>query len=150
MKYAVWGVAALTILVGIVGLVSPDRLTAIRRVYFATPVRMYAAAAVRLAMGVVVIVCASASRAPKMLRVLGAVMCLQALTGTLLGPDRARTVLDWESAQAAAVLRLGAAVALGSGGFLVFAMSGDRRPRNSHAPCANTTDSSICRSGTVQ
>jgi hypothetical protein len=109
-----------------VGLISPDSLTTARRFYFATPVGLYAAGAGRVAMGLVVILCASASRAPKTLRVLGAVMCMQALAATLLGPHRARAFLEWETMQGNALLRVGAAVALASGCFLVFAISGHR------------------------
>jgi hypothetical protein len=117
-------VAVFTIVVGIVGLMSPDSVTTVRRLYFATPVGLYAAAAVRVAMGLVVILCAPASRAPKTLRALGAVMCMQAFTATLLGPDRARAVLEWEAMQRPALLRVGAAVALAAGGFIAFAVSG--------------------------
>jgi hypothetical protein len=124
VTFAALLVAVFTIVVGTVGLVSPDGLTAARRLYFATPVGLYAAGAVRLAMGLVVILGAPASRAPRTLRVLGAVMCLQALTATLLGPERARAVLEWEAMQGAALLRVGAAVAVASGGFIAFAVSG--------------------------
>jgi len=117
-------VAVFTIIVGIVGLIYPDSVTTVRRLYFATPVALYAAGAVRVAMGLVLILCASASRAPKTLRALGAVMCMQALAATLLGPDRARAVLEWETMQGTALLRVGAAVALGVGCFLAFAVSG--------------------------
>jgi hypothetical protein len=120
-------VAVFTIIVGIMGLISPDSVTAVRRLYFATPVGLYAAGAVRAAMGLVVILCAPVSRAPKTLRALGAVMCMQALAATLLGPDRARAVLEWEAIQGTALLRVGAAVALATGCFLAFAVSGDRR-----------------------
>jgi hypothetical protein len=119
-------VAVLTIIIGIVGLVSPDSGTTARRLYFATPVGLYAAAVVRLAMGLVVILYAPASRAPKTLRALGAVMCVQALTAALLGPGRARAVLEWETMQGTALLRVGAAVALATGCFLAFAASGHR------------------------
>ena len=105
---------------------SPDSVTTVRRLYFATPVALYTAAAVRFAMGLVVILCAPASRAPKTLRALGAVMCMQALTATLLGPDRARAVLEWETMQGTALLRVGAAVALAAGGFMAFAVTGHR------------------------
>jgi hypothetical protein len=121
-------VAVFTIIVGIEGLISPDSVTTARRLYFATPVGLYAAGAVRVAMGLVVILYASASRAPKTLRALGAVMCMQALAATLLGPDRARAVLEWETMQGTALLRVGAAVALATGCFLAFAVSG-RRPK---------------------
>ena len=73
-----------------------------------------------------VILCAPVSRAPKTLRALGAIMCMQALTATLLGPDRARAVLAWETMQGTALLRVGAAVALASGGFIAFAVTGHR------------------------
>jgi hypothetical protein len=77
-------------------------------------------------MGLVVILCAPASRAPKTLRALGAVMCMQVLAATLLGPDRARAVLEWETLQGTALLRVGAAVALATGCFVAFAVSGHR------------------------
>jgi hypothetical protein len=76
-------VALFTIVVGIGGLISPESGTEIRRLYFATPVRLYTAGAVRVAMGLVVILSAAASRAPKTLRALGAVMCMQGLAATL-------------------------------------------------------------------
>ena len=121
-------VAIFTIVVGIVGLISPDSVTTVRRLYFATPVGLYAAAAVRVAMGLVVILSAPASRAPKTLRALGAVMCMQALAATLFGPDRARAILEWESMQGTALLRVGAAVALAAGGFVAFVVTAGRRP----------------------
>ena len=124
MKRAALLVAVALIGVGLFGLVSPESLSGVRRLYFATPVGLGVAAAVRVAMGLVVIRCAPASRAPRTLRVLGAVMCLQALTATLLGPERARAVLEWETMQGPALLRLGAAAAVASGGFLTFAVSG--------------------------
>jgi hypothetical protein len=133
MKPAALLVAVVTIVVGIVGLISPDSVTTARRLYFATPVGLYAAGAVRVAMGVVLILCASASRAPKTLRALGAVMCMQALAATLLGPDRARAILEFETMQGTAILRVGAAVALAAGGFIAFAVSGHRpHPRAKH------------------
>ena len=126
MRSAALLVAIFTIVVGIVGLISPDSGTTVRRLYFATPVGLYAAGAVRVAMGLVVILCAPASRAPKTLRALGAVMCMQVLAAALLGPDRARAVLEWETMQGTALLRIGAAVALAAGGFVAFAVSGHR------------------------
>ena len=120
-------VAACIIVIGIVGIASPDLLTAIRRQYFATPVGLYSASALRVAMGILVILVASMSRAPKTLRVLGAVMCIQALSATLLGPEHARAILEWEAMQGSAALRVGAAGALAAGSFVAFAVTG-RRP----------------------
>ena len=127
MRIAALLAAVFTIAVGIVGIVSPDLLTAVRQQYFATPVGLYSAGALRVAMALVVILVASTSRAPKTLRALGAVMCLQALTATLAGPERARAILQWEVMQGTAVLRVGAAGAIAAGGFVAFAVTG-RRP----------------------
>jgi hypothetical protein len=82
-------VALFTIAVGILGLASLDSLTTVRRLYFATPVGLYAAAAVRVAMGLVVILAAPASRAPKTLRALGALVCVQGI-GAVLFRTRSR------------------------------------------------------------
>ena len=128
MRIAAWPVALLSIIVGVAGLVSPDGGMAIRRWYFATPGLFYAAVAVRSAMGIGLILAAARSRWPRTLRALGAVVCLQGLAATLLGLDHARAIMEWEGMQGHALLRAGAAVALASGGFIVFAVT--------HAPYA--------------
>lgn len=129
MRSAAWLVAAVIVVIGIVGVVFPDSLTMTRRLYFAAPVGLYAVGAVRIAMGLVVILCASPSRAPKTLRLLGGVMCVQGVSAMILGPDRARAVLEWETMQGNAILRVGAAVAVATGVFLAFAVSGHRPDR---------------------
>jgi hypothetical protein len=123
MRPAALLAAVLAMAVGLVGLVSPASLTTVRRLYFATAVGLYAAGVLRTAMGLVVIQSAPASRAPTALRLVGAVMCLQALTAMSLGPDRARAVLEWEAIQRPALLRAGAAVALATGAFVAFGVS---------------------------
>jgi hypothetical protein len=115
-------IALFAMVVGMVGIVFPDSLTTVRRLYFGTPVVLYAAAAVRIGMGLVLILAAPNSRGPKTLRALGAVVCLQGLAGTLFGPDRARAILEWE-AMHTALLRAGAAVALVTSGFVAFAVA---------------------------
>jgi hypothetical protein len=120
-------VALFTVVLGVGGLLSPDSVTAVRRQNLATPIRLYTAAAVRVAMGLVVILAATASRAPHTLRLFGALMCMQGLSATLLGPEHARTVLEWETMRPA-FLRAGAAVALASGLFMLFAVTTGRRP----------------------
>jgi hypothetical protein len=119
-------VAVFTVVIGVVGLVSPDRLTSIRQHNFATPTGLYTAGGVRVAMGLVVILGATASRAPKTLRLLGALMCMQGLSATILGPEHARTVVQWETMRPA-LLRAGAVVALASGAFMVLALTTGRR-----------------------
>ena len=123
MRIAALLVALLTIIVGVVGVVSPDSGMTIRRLYFETPGRFYTAGAVRVAMGLVLILAALSSRWPWTLRIFGALMCLQAIAATLLGLERARAVMEWEEMQGDALLRAGAVVALATGAFIAFAFT---------------------------
>ncbi len=129
MRFGAVLVVIFTVAVGVVGLVSPDYGTMIRRAYFSAPISFYTAGALRVLMGLVVIAAAADSRTPRMLRLLGAVMCVQGVTGIVLGPAHARTVLEFETRQGHAALRLGAAVALAAGVFMAFALT--RRARTS-------------------
>ena len=123
MRIAALPIALLSIAIGIAGIASPDGGMAIRRLCYATPGLLYAAVAVRSAMGLGLILAASSSRWPWALRPLGAVVCLQGLSFTLLGLDHARAIMEWEGMQGSALLRAGAAVALACGGFILVAVT---------------------------
>jgi hypothetical protein len=99
--------ALFIIVVSMVCIVATNSAMTFRRFYFATPSRFYAVAAVRVAMGLVLILAASSSRWPRTLRALGAVMCLQAIAANLFGIERARTIMEWEAMQGTALLRTG-------------------------------------------
>ena len=124
MRIAALVLALFTIVVSVVGIVSPDSVMTLRRSYY-TPRGLYVGGAVRVAMGLVWILAASSSRWPRTLRALGAVMCLQGLAANLLGLERARAILEWE-AMHTALLRAGAVVALVTSGFVAFAVT--KRP----------------------
>jgi hypothetical protein len=123
MRIAALLVALVTIGVGVIGIVSPDGGTTLRRFYYATPGRFYSAGAIRVAMGLVLILAALRSSWPRTLRVLGALMCLQALVATFLGLEHARAIMEWEGMQRTALLRAGAVVAFASGVFMAFAVT---------------------------
>jgi len=116
-------VGVVTIVIGAGAIVHPDGVTTLRRWYFETPGRLYAAGAVRAAMGLVVFLAAPAARWTRILRALGIVMCVQAFSATLMGPEHARVILEWETVHTT-LLRLGAFVALLSGGFITVAVLG--------------------------
>ena len=117
----------------------------VRRLYFATPVALYAAGAVRVGMGLVLILCAPASRAPKILRALGAVMCMQALAATLLGPDRARAPRIFEHHRTATyVAKVREVRQLGADVVLVRAVVGMRPPGSAELnPAVNAIQSVV-------
>ena len=128
MRIAALLIALFTIVVSMVGIVSPDSVMTLRRSYY-TPGGLYVGGVVRVAMGLVWILAASSSRWPRTLRALGTVMCLQGLAANILGLERARAILEWE-AMHTALLRAGAVVALVTGGFVAFALTKEGRPKS--------------------
>jgi len=121
MRIAALLVALFTIAFSLLGIVSPESGMTLRRIYYATSGEFHAAGVVRVAMGLVLILAAASSRWPKIMRVLGAVVCLQGLSATLLGLERAREILEWEGMHTA-LLRAGALVALAAGSFIAVAV----------------------------
>jgi len=126
MRFAALLVGLFAIVVGIVGLVSPDSLLTVGR-YVVTPVGLYAIAALRVSIGLLLMLVAPISRVPRTLRVLGALVLVAGLATPVFGVDRTRAILDWEATQGTALLRAGAVAALAAGGFIAFAVTGGRR-----------------------
>jgi hypothetical protein len=119
-------VALFIMVVGLAGIFAPDRLMTVGQ-YVVTPVGLYAIAALRVGIGLVLLLVAPISRAPRTLRVFGAVALVGGLTTPLFGVERARALVDWEATQGTALLRLGAGLALAIGGFIAFAVAAGRR-----------------------
>ena len=121
MRTAVLLVALFAIVAGVVGLVAPDSLMTIGR-YVVTPVGLYVIAALRVAIGIVVIRVAPISRAPRILRVLGIVVIVAGLATPLFGVERTRAILDWEAAQGTNFIRAVASLLVAIGGLVAFAV----------------------------
>ena len=106
--------------VGSVGILAPSNLVWIPQ-HSITSSAFYLIAAVRIAFGLVLISAASASRAPKAVRVLGYFILIAgimtALTG-LLAIGRARAIIDWWLQQGVGVVRLTGVLVLTLGGFV--------------------------------
>jgi hypothetical protein len=126
MRYVALLVAVFILLIGMAGVFAPDRVFAIRQ-YVVTPGGLYAIAAARVAIGIVLIIVASRSRWPRLLRVVGAAVLFAGLMTPLIGVERVRAILDWEATQGTGLVRAGAVLAVALGGFLVFAVSPSRR-----------------------
>jgi len=128
MRVAAFLIALFAIVVGVVGIVTPDSLMTIGR-YVATPVGLYVIAAIRVAIGLVLMLVAPTSRVPRTLRVVGAVVLVAGLATPLFGVERTRAILDWESTQGTALIRVMAGLVLAIGAFIAFAVATGRRPR---------------------
>jgi hypothetical protein len=113
--------------VGMLGVASPHGLlTAVR--FIVTPRGLYLVAALRVVFGVVLVLVAPSSRAPRVLRLLGVVMLVAGLTTPLFGVDRAHAMLDWWSARGSTFMRLWAGLPVALGAFVVYAVApGARR-----------------------
>jgi hypothetical protein len=122
MKYFAWLVALFVITAGLAGLVAPDRVMGLRWIA-ATQAGLLGIAVLRIAIGVVLIMTAPATRTPKALQVIGAVLLGAGLATPLFGVERTKAVLDWEVAQGPSLVRAGAVVALAIGGFFAFALA---------------------------
>jgi len=124
MKYLAWLLAAFVVAAGVAGIVAPDAILRLRALA-ATQGALLVFAALRVAIGVLLIMAAPRSRAPRTLQTAGAVMLLVGLATPLFGVERTRAVLDWEAAQGTSLIRLGGAIVVVLGGLLTVAL----RPR---------------------
>ena len=113
---------------GLIGLVAPDVFAGVVR-FMQTFPAIYAAAAVRVAVGMVLLQAASTSRLPIFLRIFGQFCSeLGGLLTPFVGRQFAEVILDWWSSHGSALVRLFAAVSLALG--LVTAYAVAPKPRN--------------------
>jgi len=111
-------IGAVVILGSAISFAAPDLRLSLERSVI-TPAGLYAIAALRIAIGLVFVLAAPASRAPRTLRVLGLIVIIAGLTTPWFGVARARVVLNW-LASAGPLMRLDAGVGMAIGGFLVY------------------------------
>ena len=108
---------------GAVGILAPSGLFWIAR-HFVTSGAFYLVAAVRVAFGLVLISVASASRAPKALRVLGYIVFISGIATALMGlvgMGLARSIIEWWLQQGSGVVRLTGILVLALGSFVAYA-----------------------------
>ena len=117
-------VAGIVVVLGVAAVVIPDIVIATGR-YLVSPSGLYAAAAFRVGVGLVLILAAQASRAPGVLRAIGAVVLVGGVANPFFGVEAARARLDWEAAHVA-FFRFEGAACVCLGGLIVSALRPDR------------------------
>jgi hypothetical protein len=125
MKLLTVLIGVLVIVVGLIGLIAPSVLLRAAD-YVMTPIGLYAAAAIRIGIGIVLMLVAPTTRAPKLIRVFGVIALAAGAITAFVGVDRARAILAWETARGPTLIRLGAVPALVFGSFIVFAVTSRR------------------------
>jgi hypothetical protein len=122
MRLVGLAIGALVILASAMSIAAPDLRLALERSVM-TPAGLYAIAAVRIAIGLVFVLAAPASRAPRTLRVLGLIVIIAGLATPWFGVARARAALNWFESAGPWLMRLAAGVGMALGGFLVYVFS---------------------------
>jgi hypothetical protein len=121
MRSAALLVGLLILALGLVGVVAPGVLAAVGQ-HSVSAAGLLVVAAVRIAIGLVLIGASSASRMPRTLRIVGIVVLIAGLTTAFLGVGRARALMDWWLAPGLVVVRLSALFAIAFGSFLIYAV----------------------------
>jgi hypothetical protein len=106
---------------GLFGVLAPAEFVSTVR-WFQDPPALYLAAAIRVAVGAVLLGAARESRAPVVLRVLGALILVGGLATPFFGTRLARPILESWSAGGSGLVRTFAAAALAAGLFILYAV----------------------------
>jgi len=112
--------------IGLVGVVAPSIILDIGRSLLA-PAALYAVAALRIGIGVVLVRAASASHVPTALRIVGIVVILAGVLTLFLGVEHSRAILDWWSNRGTTFMRVCLIGPMVVGLFIVYALTSPRR-----------------------
>ena len=95
-RYLAVAVAGVLATLGFAAAVAPDTVIAISR-HMVSPIGIYAAAALRSGIGIALLLIATGSRAPTILRIMGVASLIAGLTYPILGVDNAKARIEWEA-----------------------------------------------------
>jgi hypothetical protein len=126
LRHSARVVGVLVAVQGVVGLVAPDTFVALIRFFQVSPV-IYAAAVIRIAIGIVLVRAAHQSRVPVALRALGLAILLGGALTPFFGARFARVILGWWAEGGPGVVRGWALASLAIGLFIGYATSSTHR-----------------------
>ena len=120
MSFFVGGIGAAVVVVGFVGVLSPDVI--LRGVEgLRASRRLYALSVARLTIGLALLLGAQSTAFPGFFRVLGTIVILRGLAIPALGPARVRELISWLQGRPPVVLRALFLPATALGAFLIWA-----------------------------
>jgi len=112
-----WGL--LMVVLGVVGIVNPERLLRFAG-YWDNPAGLYGAAFLRVFVGLAIFLAAPDSRAPTVFRVLGPVIVVAGLSTPFWGCERTHRILEWWAGRSDTFKRLWAGCAMFFGLILIY------------------------------
>lgn len=119
-------IGVLLIIQGLLGIVAPDAFVKVVRL-FQSPPMLYVAAALRIAIGIVLICAVGGSRVPMFLSIFGVLVVIGGVLTPFVGVQFAHTILGLWSSQGPGLVRLFALVSLALGLLTSYAVSPARR-----------------------
>ena len=117
MKALILLSAALMVLLGLIGIFWPEGLMDLAKYSF-TRSGAYVVAAIRILLGTLLFTCAGATRAPKSVRVIGAIIFTAGMVGVFLGHEPAQRLSEWWVAKGPDAFRIAACLPLMVGLFI--------------------------------
>lgn len=106
---------------GALGLVSPTRMLGIVR-QFESLAGLYAAAAIRIVLGVALLYAAPTSHTPEIIHTLGTIILIAGIILPFIGLKRFRRIIAWWCSQGWFIIRIWAGFAFAFGLFLAYAV----------------------------
>jgi hypothetical protein len=119
MKAIALLIAALTVLLGLTGVLWPEGLMPLATYSFSRT-GLYVVAAVRIVLGGLLFFASSATRTPKTIRVIGLIILIAGIATALISPERALALKDWLLTRGPDMLRIGACIPLAAGLFVAW------------------------------
>lgn len=119
MRIIVAGIGIFGVLIGLLGLLAPDRF---RNVFkgMTSQTRFLAAIIVRLIVGVLFWVAADELRLTEVMRIIAAISIFAAVAILIMGRERLDGLIDWWLSRSDGLLRSSALFAATFGGFLIY------------------------------
>jgi hypothetical protein len=119
------GIGVLLIIQGLLGILAPDAFVGVVRL-FQSPSMVYVAAALRIAIGIVLLCAVTGSRLPMFLRIFGVSIVIGGVLTPFVGVQLAHTILALWSSRGPGLVRLFALVSLALGVLTSYAVSPTR------------------------
>lgn len=119
MRIIVAGIGVFGVLIGMLGLLAPDRFRNVLK-GMTSRTRFLAAIIVRLVVGVLFWIVADELRLTGVMRIIAAASILAAVAILIMGRNRLDSLIDWWLSRADGLLRLSALFAAAFGGFLIY------------------------------
>ncbi len=116
-------VAAFVALIGLLGLFAPAKLAGMVAALFDGMAGLWVTVSLRLGIGVLLLLTASASRFPLVFQIIGVIAILAAVAAVFVGQERIRNFVMWWVRKPAGFTRLWSLFAIAFGAFIYYGLT---------------------------